>query len=46
MRTAYHFLMGLPDQCSGMSFDELLLMAALVTLVIAVILMISGRQLA
>jgi hypothetical protein len=46
MRNAYHFLMGLPSQCSRMSFEELLLMGALVTLVVAVILMLSGRQLA
>ncbi len=46
MRHAYEFFLRLPDQCSRMSFDELLLMAALITLVVAVILMISGRQLA
>jgi hypothetical protein len=46
MRHVYYFLMGLPSQCSHMPFDDLLLMAALLTLVIAAILMISGRQLA
>ncbi len=46
MRQAYNFLMGLPRQCSTMSYEELLLLAALLTLVIAVILMMSGRQVA
>ena len=46
MRRAYDFLLALPDECGRMSFDQLLLMAALLTLVVAVILMISGRELA
>ncbi len=46
MRHAYNFLMGLPQQCSQMPIEQLLLMAALITLVVAVILMMSGREIA
>ncbi len=46
MRRAYDFLLALPDECSRMTLHQLLLVAALVTLVITVILMISGRELA
>jgi hypothetical protein len=44
MRRAYEFLLALPDECSRMTYHQLLLSAALVTLVITVILMISGRE--
>jgi hypothetical protein len=46
MRQTYDFLLGLPDECGRMSFGQLLLTAALLTLVVAIILMISGRELA
>ncbi len=46
MRRAYEVLLALPDECSRMTYHQLLLMAALVTLIITVILMISGRELA
>ena len=46
MRHAYNFVMGLPSQCSHMPIEQLLLMAALITLVVAVILMMSGREMA
>ena len=46
MRHAYNFLTGLPGQCSQMPFEQLLLLAALITLVVAVILMVSGREMA
>ena len=46
MRRVFDFFLELPESCSRMSFDELLLSAALLTLVITVILMISGRKLA
>ena len=46
MHRVYEFLLALPSQCSHMSFDQLLLFGALLTLAVAVILMISGRELA
>jgi hypothetical protein len=46
MRRIFNLLLDLPDACSRMSFQELLLMATLVTLVVSVILMMSGRKLA
>ena len=46
MREAYHYLVQLPEQCSRMTYEQLLLFAALITLVVAVILMISGREMA
>lgn len=46
MRQAYDFMQRLPDQWSRMSLEQLLLLAALVTLVIAVTLMMSGRNVA
>lgn len=45
MREAYHYLVRLPEQCSRMSYEQLLLLAAMITLIVAVILMISGREL-
>ncbi len=44
MRRIFNFLFVLPDTCSRMSFHELLLTATLVTLVVTVILMMSGRK--
>ncbi len=46
MRRAYEFLLALPDECSRMTFHQLLLLAVLITLVVTVILMISGREVA
>jgi hypothetical protein len=46
MRQIFNFLLALPDTCSGISFHELLLIATLVTLVVTVILAMSGRKLA
>ena len=46
MRRIFNLLLDLPDACSRMSFHELLLMATLMTLVVSVILMLSGRKLA
>ncbi|MHB8972387.1 MAG: hypothetical protein ACYC3X_21125 [Pirellulaceae bacterium] len=46
MGRVYYFLLALPDTCSGLSLHELLLMAALVTLVVTGILMMSGRKFA
>jgi hypothetical protein len=46
MRRVFEFLLALPDTCSRMSFHELLLMGTLVTLVVSVILMMSGRKFA
>jgi hypothetical protein len=46
MRRVYNLFFELPETCSRMSFHELLMTAALVTLVVSVILMISGRKLA
>jgi hypothetical protein len=46
MRRVFDFLFALPDACSGMSFHELMLTGALLTLVVAVILTLSGRRLA
>ena len=44
MRRIFEYLLTLPDNCGRMTYDELLLTAALLTLVITVILMISGRK--
>ena len=46
MRRIFDLLLDLPDTCSRMSFNELLLMATLLTLLVSVILMVSGRKLA
>ncbi|MHB0957615.1 MAG: hypothetical protein ACYC6N_20320 [Pirellulaceae bacterium] len=46
MGRVYDFLLAMPEACSRMSFHELLLIATLVTLVVSVILMMSGRTLA
>jgi hypothetical protein len=46
MRRIFYFLLDLPETCSRMSFQELLFMASLLTLVATVILMMSGRKLA
>ncbi len=44
MRRVYHFLLTLPDECSRLTLHQLLLLAAMATLTISVILMMSGRE--
>ena len=45
MRQVYNLLLALPDACARVSFEELLILAALVTLVVTVFLIMSGRGL-
>ena len=45
MRYVYHFLSRFPENVERMTFDELLLMATMLTLAVTVVLMISGRKL-
>lgn len=44
VRRILDFAWKLPDTCSRMTLHEMLLLAALVTLVITVVLMMSGRR--
>jgi len=46
MRHIFNLLLDLPDACSHMTFHQLLMLATLLTLLVSVILMISGRKLA
>jgi len=45
MPQVYNFLMGLASQCSHLSHEELLMVAMILTMLIALILTVSGRQL-
>ncbi len=45
MRHIYHLLLTIPDALERMTFHELILCAAMLTLVLTVVLMISGRKL-
>lgn len=44
MRLVYQYLLSLPENCNRMTYDQLLMTAAVLTLVISTILMISGRK--
>ncbi|MFW6170997.1 MAG: hypothetical protein ACODAD_10945 [Planctomycetota bacterium] len=45
MRKVYDFLLELPSQCGQVSQSELLVVAMILSLVIALILMTAGRRL-
>jgi hypothetical protein len=46
MRRIVDFLFALPETCSRMSYQELLVTATFLTLALWLILMVSGRKLA
>jgi hypothetical protein len=46
VRRLYYFFLELPENVERMTIDELLLCATLLSLVVTVVLMISGRKLA